>query len=542
MEFQHVLRRRRMVRNYRTDPVPQESLERVVHAFRRAPSAGNSQGQHLVVVTDAATRGRIAELAREPEYVRRGFDGWLSNAPVHLILCTRETDYRRRYSEADKAGGAQQEWPVPYWHVDAGAAMMAILLAAVDEGLAAGFFGFHRLQGLKDLLGIPHDVAVIGALTLGYAAPDRPSTSAARPKRADTVHHERWQAPEVHGFDPTLPIERAWTPPAEWFREPAFLQRDRDTVFRRSWLAVGRVDQVAEPGQFFTGTFLDEPYVVVRDADGTLRAHANACRHHAAAVASGEGRCERFVCPYHGWTYRLDGRLQRAPGLGRVEDFDRDRFGLHPLATDTLGPFVFLHFGTPEGPVREVFPDLHELLAGAGYERLRFRERRTWEIACNWKVYVDNYLDGGYHVSQLHGDLAAQLELGSYRTDMRDRYSVQSCGAGDSERLAGGALYAWLYPNFMVNRYGPMMDTNLVIPLSHDRTLTVFDYYFEPDATDEFVAQSLEASAQVQAEDVFICESVQVGLGSRGYGRGRYAQVEAPDLQFHRLLAADYAP
>lgn len=192
MEFQDVLRRRRMVRNYRPDPVDPESLERVLAAFRRAPSAGHAQGQHLVVVTEAGMRRRLAELAGEPAYVARGFEPWLSVAPVHLVLCAREEDYRRRYREPDKAG---MDWPVPYWFVDAGCAMMAVLLAAVDEGLAAGFQGIHRMPGLAALLGIPADVAPVGVLTLGHPAPDRRSGSLSRGRRVDTVHRGRWEAP-----------------------------------------------------------------------------------------------------------------------------------------------------------------------------------------------------------------------------------------------------------------------------------------------------------------------------------------------------------
>jgi nitroreductase len=195
MEFSKTVRRRRMVRNYLPDPIPDEQLDRILDRARRAPSAGFTQGQSFVVITEAPARAAIARLAHEDEYVAAGFDPWLSRAPVHIVVCTSEAAYRARYSEPDKARTADaHEWPVPYWYVDAGASLMLLLLAAVDEGLAAGFAGSHSLGGIADLLGIPPDVMPIGLVTLGYPAPDRQSGSLGRGwKPLDgVVHRERW--------------------------------------------------------------------------------------------------------------------------------------------------------------------------------------------------------------------------------------------------------------------------------------------------------------------------------------------------------------
>ena len=195
MEFAEVVKRRRIVRNYTDEPVDPAALERILNAARRAPSAGFSQGQAFVVVTDPQRRHRIAELADEPAYVANGFDPWISRAPVHVVVCVSEQVYRDRYAEADKvAEGRAQDWPVPYWWVDGGAAMMLLLLAAVDEGLAAGFLGSHAMPQLKQELGIPDEVAPIGIVTIGHAAPDRRSGSLARGRKdtAEVVHRETW--------------------------------------------------------------------------------------------------------------------------------------------------------------------------------------------------------------------------------------------------------------------------------------------------------------------------------------------------------------
>ncbi len=196
MEFTEVLARRRMVRNYTDEEVDPASLDRIAGAALRAPSAGNSQAIGVIVITDENTRRSIAALADEPAYVDAGFDPWISKAPAHVVISVSEKVYRDRYSEPDKLAedGSQIEWPVPYWWVDAGASMMAVLLAAVDEGLAAGFLGVHSIPDLTDLLGIPEDFHPIGVTTVGHAAPDRKSGSLKRPKKGpeDVIFRDRW--------------------------------------------------------------------------------------------------------------------------------------------------------------------------------------------------------------------------------------------------------------------------------------------------------------------------------------------------------------
>ena len=192
-----------MVRHYDPDPVPRETLDRIVRTVRRAPSGGFSQGQRLIVVTDASTRQRIAALLHEDEWVSKGREPWLSVAPVHIVLCTREQDYHDRYNEPDKlalTGGVEIEWPAPFWHVDAGAALMLLLLAALDEGLVAGVYGVTvpEMSAFKQLLGIPDDVAVVAGLTVGKGKPDpnasRASSRMSQRRRTleEVVHWERW--------------------------------------------------------------------------------------------------------------------------------------------------------------------------------------------------------------------------------------------------------------------------------------------------------------------------------------------------------------
>lgn len=194
MELAEVLRRRRMVRRYGPDPVPEDVLERVLAAAAAAPTAGNSGGQHLVVVTAAPTREAVARLAGEEEYVARGVPAWLSTAPVHVVLVALPDEYRRRYAAPDKRRATPPDaWPVPYWWVDAGATLLALLLAAVDEGLGAGFLGIHAFApGLGSLLDLPPGAEPVGVVTLGRPVTHL-SPAPPRPAAARRIHRDTWQ-------------------------------------------------------------------------------------------------------------------------------------------------------------------------------------------------------------------------------------------------------------------------------------------------------------------------------------------------------------
>jgi nitroreductase len=196
MDFADVVRKRRMVRHFRDEPVPPEAIERILDLAKQAPSAGFTQGQSFVVVTRPEVKREIARLCGEDEYVASGFHPFVSGAPVLFVACVSEAAYHRRYQEADKVqdDGSEIEWPVPYWHMDIGCSVMIVLLAAVDEGLDAGFAGAHDLDALRALLGIPAEVTPVGVIPIGYRAPDTPSPSLKRGRKAEAefVHRERW--------------------------------------------------------------------------------------------------------------------------------------------------------------------------------------------------------------------------------------------------------------------------------------------------------------------------------------------------------------
>ena len=197
MEFDEVVRRRRMVRHFTGEAVPPETIDRIIATAQHAPSAGFSQGVSFVAVTDPVTRRRAAQIAGEGEYTSGGMDPFISEAPVQIVICTSERVYKERYREPDKRpdpNAEELEWPVPYWHTDAGCALMLVLLAAVNEGLAGAFVGVWDQRGLQDLLGIPEHFIPIGIAMIGHPAPDVRSPSLKRGRRplADVLHREHW--------------------------------------------------------------------------------------------------------------------------------------------------------------------------------------------------------------------------------------------------------------------------------------------------------------------------------------------------------------
>ncbi len=392
-------------------------------------------------------------------------------------------------------------------------------------------------------------------------------------------------------YDPTAPLERAWTIPAPWYTDPAVAALEQRAVFGASWQYVAPLDRLEAPGSFVTATVAGEPIVVVRGRDGALRGFFNVCRHHAAAVATEKcGSCSVLRCPYHGWTYDLDGRLKGAPEFEGVEDFDRAASGLMPVAVETWERFVFVRLGagglpsasnllsplgerlgeggstgssagTPsprpsplkgEGEsLKEHLGDMAAGVAKLDLARLKFFERRRWTLNCNWKVYVDNYLDGGYHVPHLHKSLSSVLEYSDYQIENGERYCLQHSplkAGKDAEtaavRKGDRAYYYWLHPNFMLNWYEGVMDVNLVLPLGPDKCEVIFDFFFD-DVGESAAARnraSLAVGERVQQEDIDICEAVQRGLHSRAYVAGRLSvRREAGEHLFHRLLHGDLA-
>jgi choline monooxygenase len=338
-------------------------------------------------------------------------------------------------------------------------------------------------------------------------------------------------------------LEYASTIPSRYYFDDAVLAEEQRNVFAKTWQLAGRAEQVAEPGQFFTATIADEPVLVVRGNDGELRAMSNVCRHRAGPVAKGEGKRPVLQCRYHGWTYGLDGRLLTTPEFDGVQCFAREDVALPRFRAAVWNELVFVAVSDEVPPLAEFLGGMVADVARHDYRGFRLAARKDWELDCNWKVYVDNYLEG-YHIPIVHPSLFRELDYARYRTETQRYYSIQHAPLRRTERIRAASSdddvrYFWVYPNLMINVYPDNFSTNLIVPLGPHRTLTIFEWFFrDPDLVREQIDETVAFSDEIQIEDIEICEAVQRGLRSSTYDSGRYSPARENGVHhFHALYA-----
>lgn len=348
------------------------------------------------------------------------------------------------------------------------------------------------------------------------------------------------------------PLARALTIPSRWYTDAAFLETEKERIFWRTWQPIGHSSKVAQPGSYLADEIVGEPCAVVRGNDGILRAFSNVCRHRASTILEGHGCAKSLRCPYHNWTYSLDGKLLAAPEFEGVEDWQQSNVRLPEMRVEEWGPFVFVNVDSQAPPLSEVMGDIPEQVAGIGcpITQLHLSHRKDYLIHCNWKVYIDNYLEG-YHLPAAHPSLFRELDYSAYRVDTFRYYSSQYApirpprpGREESRRYSANdagnrALYFWIFPNFMLNVYPDNLSSNIILPVGHDQTLTIFEWftYGTGEQALEVAPETVAFSDEIQQEDIRICENVQKGLASRTYDRGRYSVKRENGVHhFHCLI------
>jgi choline monooxygenase len=344
-------------------------------------------------------------------------------------------------------------------------------------------------------------------------------------------------------------LKRAATLPAFAYTDPAILAAENERIFRRCWEPVGNAVDVAQPGSFFTAEVAGAPIVVTRDTGGLLRGFYNVCRHRAGPVAVGKGARKSLTCRYHGWTYALDGRLMTTPELGPVEGFDPTCHGLRAVRVEEWGPLVFACLDDRATPLVSSLGTIPAETLSHDLASMRPVARREYEIACNWKTYVDNFLEG-YHLPTVHPGLFRELDYGRYRVETFAGYSSQIApirpvvdGADGRQYVPAGdelaALYYWVFPGWMLNIYPDNMSLNVVVPRGPDRCVTIFEWFHkEPEAAGaaDAIARTIAFSHGIQLEDIAICELVQKGLASGAYERGRFSALRENGVHHFQSL------
>ena len=355
-------------------------------------------------------------------------------------------------------------------------------------------------------------------------------------------------------FQVEADIARAWTLPASLYTDASALLAEKEKIFARTWQVVGHASQVANPGDYFTTELIGEPLVFVRGLDGKLRGFYNVCRHRAGPAAEGCGSRKLFRCGYHGWTYGLDGALLSATEIEGVEGFSPADFALRPARTEEWFNLVFVNLDPEARPLRESLGELPRQAERFPFADMKLFERRTYDMKCNWKTYVDNYLEG-YHLPSVHPGLNRELDYNAYvvepheGSDGREGYvrqfsPIRGAQPGDAtprryQEARDGLTtdYFWIFPNWMLNCYPDNVSLNIVLPIEPERSLAIFEWYLpEKDHTGPAAKASVDFSDQIQIEDVAICEVVQKNLRSRSYSRGRFSvQQEKGVHAFHRM-------
>lgn len=341
------------------------------------------------------------------------------------------------------------------------------------------------------------------------------------------------------------PLSEALTLPAAAYADPDMHTLELQHVFANSWQPVASANQLLQSGDQVVAEVAGKPVLVVRGNDGELRGFFNVCKHRAGPLALANGNSRQLQCKYHGWTYTLEGQLRAAHEMQDAQNFDISCIHLDPVSVATWEGLVFVSVTTPVTTPEDLLQGIREQIRPIELSRMRYHSQVIYDVNCNWKVYVDNYLEG-YHLPHVHPGLNRLLNYRAYETTLSDWYSYQHSpldGAQGPYR-SGEAHYYFIYPNIMLNILPDRLQTNLVVPVSARQCRVIFDFYYtetESDAAQKMIAEDLRFSDEVQQEDIGICERVQTGLESGAYQAGRLSpKRESGVHHFQELVRRAY--
>lgn len=347
-----------------------------------------------------------------------------------------------------------------------------------------------------------------------------------------------------------VPIARSETIPSSWYTDPRQLWIENKAIFSTEWQLVGHESQFVEPGSSMCLTIAGNPIIVLRTETGDIRAYFNVCKHRGGPLAVKQGTKSMLQCQYHGWTYSSDGSLRGVPHFNFVELFDKKDFGLRPVRLENWQGLLFVNLNDHADPLESKMEGISERIASIDITKMRYHTRTVDVINCNWKVYADNFLEG-YHIPIVHPELAKLLDYSQYVTETSDNYSLQYSpfvnNDADNPYQAenGEAFYYFLFPNIMLNILPGRLQTNIIEPFGHDKCRVIFDFYYtDPQKALEsgLIESDMNYSAEIQREDIEICEQVQIGLSSDAYDKGRFSvERELGVWHFQSLIKRNIA-
>jgi choline monooxygenase len=326
------------------------------------------------------------------------------------------------------------------------------------------------------------------------------------------------------------PVETAFTLPSTLYTHPEAISLERERIFRKQWQLAGHVSQLDANGGALRLEIAGNPLIIVRDGE-LIRGFHDVCKHRGGPLCIKKGTRSVIQCEYHGWTYRMDGSLRGVPQFDRVDLFEKRDFGLEPIAVEVWNGLILVHLDPSADSAVPMIDAIASRISPIDIASMRFHSSASYDIACDWKVYIDNFLEG-YHIPIVHPDLARLLDYSRYVTECDDLYSLQFSPFADAgpdnpyHAEDGRAFYYFIYPNFMLNILPNRMQLNRVDPAGTGRCVVHFDYFYtDPEQAEAsgMAADDRRYSEQIQQEDIEICEAVQRRLGSDAYHRGRFS-------------------
>lgn len=360
------------------------------------------------------------------------------------------------------------------------------------------------------------------------------------------IMHHQWSEEDLKDLE-IRPIELAETIPARWFTASSMDQVDREQLLANTWLYVGHVSQVSKRGDYFVDEVLGRPILVVRNLSDEILCFSNVCRHRGGPVALASGSSRVLRCAYHAWSYNLDGQLVGAPRFEGVENFEKNNCRLPRYRVEISDGFIFVNYSATAPSLSEHLQGISETISPIDLKQMRFQKRVVYEVKANWKVYIDNYMEG-YHIQSVHPKLAGILDVSGYKTTILDNKVLQYgplSGEDNPYHTGGAAYYYYVFPNLMLNILPGRVQVNSILPVDANRCLTIFDLYLsetDPEKLAQRLSDDLEVSDLVQSEDIAICEKVQTGLKSGSYNKGRICvQEELGVWAFQNQLRRAYS-
>ncbi len=310
--------------------------------------------------------------------------------------------------------------------------------------------------------------------------------------------------------------------PSDWYTDDKFLKKEITQIFLKSWLLVGPEAQISNPGDCLFQSIVDQPIICVRQEDSSIKTFFNICRHRAGSFESKKSKNNYLVCKYHGWTYSTNGELKSPRGFNKSEIVLKE-LCLKSINTKIWKGLIFINFCDEPKSFSRIFNNVEKILAPYKLENFGFKKRVSYRIKSNWKVYLDNFLEG-LHIPIVHPELNNVMDYSSYNTTLYKNFSVQSGKLDDykspyTQSSNNVAYYFTIFPNILFNIAPGRFQTNIIEPLNKNECIVHFDYFFDSVAQKE-ILKDIIFSDEIQKEDIFICEEVQKNLLSVGFEKG----------------------